>query len=81
LAENFSLHHSVPTGSGGKSASHPRNIAAFSHGVKRPKREADHFPSSSAEVNNRWSYTSTQPHIFMAWRFVKYWLHLRNVLS
>jgi len=30
-------------------------------GLKRPKREADHSPSSSAEVKNVWSYTST-PH-------------------
>jgi hypothetical protein len=29
-------------------------------GVKRPGREADHSPPSSAEVNE-WSYTSTPP--------------------
>jgi hypothetical protein len=28
-------------------------------GVKRPGREADHSPSSSAELENAWSYTST----------------------
>jgi hypothetical protein len=28
-------------------------------GVKRPEREADHLPPSSAEVKNEWSYTST----------------------
>jgi hypothetical protein len=27
--------------------------------VKRPDREADHSPPSSAEVKNLWSYTST----------------------
>jgi hypothetical protein len=27
--------------------------------VKRPGREADHPPTSSAEVKNTWSYTST----------------------
>jgi hypothetical protein len=27
--------------------------------VKRPEREADHLPSSSAEVKNAWSYTFT----------------------
>jgi hypothetical protein len=31
-------------------------------GVKRPRREADHSPPSSADVKNAWSYTST-PHI------------------
>jgi hypothetical protein len=30
-------------------------------GVKRPGREADHSPQSSAEVKNAWSYTSTLP--------------------
>jgi len=32
---------------------------AFSLGVKRPGRKADHSPPSSAEVRNAWSYTST----------------------
>jgi hypothetical protein len=30
-------------------------------GGKRPGREADHSPPSSAEVKNVWSYTSTPP--------------------
>jgi hypothetical protein len=34
---------------------------ALSLGVKRPEREADHRPPSSAEVKNAWSYTSTPP--------------------
>jgi hypothetical protein len=34
---------------------------ALSLGVKRPGREADHSPPSSAGVNNTWSYTSTPP--------------------
>jgi hypothetical protein len=29
--------------------------------VKRPGREADHSPPSSAEVKNAWSYTSNPP--------------------
>jgi hypothetical protein len=32
---------------------------ALSLGVKRPGREADHSPPSSAEVKKVWSYTST----------------------
>jgi hypothetical protein len=40
-------------------------------GVKRPGREADHSPPSSAEVKNAWSYTSTLPFVFMAWYLVK----------
>jgi hypothetical protein len=31
----------------------------LSLGAKRPRREADHSPPSSAEVKNVWSYTST----------------------
>jgi hypothetical protein len=34
---------------------------ALSLGVKRPGRETDHSPPSSAEVRNAWSYTSTHP--------------------
>jgi len=30
-----------------------------SPGAKRPGREVDHSPPSSAEVKNAWSYTST----------------------
>jgi len=30
-------------------------------GWKRPGREADHSPLSSAEVNNVWRYTSNPP--------------------
>jgi hypothetical protein len=40
-------------------------------GVKRPGRETDHSPPSSAEVNNSWSCTSTPQYAFMAWCSVK----------
>jgi hypothetical protein len=39
--------------------------------VKQVECEADHFPLSSAEVKNVWSYTSTAPYIFMAWYMVE----------
>jgi hypothetical protein len=45
---------------------------ALSRGVKRPGREADHSPPSSAEVNNVWSYTSTPQYVFMAWCLIKH---------
>jgi hypothetical protein len=35
-------------------------------GVKRPGREADHSPPTSAEVKKIWIYTSTSPYAFMA---------------
>jgi hypothetical protein len=44
---------------------------AISLGVKRPVREADHTPPSSAEVKNAWSYTSSPQYAFMAWCSVK----------
>jgi hypothetical protein len=45
---------------------------ALSFGVKRPGCEADHSPSSSAEVKNGWSYTSTKSYVFMVWYLVKH---------
>jgi hypothetical protein len=39
--------------------------------VKRPGREADHSPPSSAEVNNVWSYTSSPQYALTAWCSVK----------
>jgi hypothetical protein len=39
---------------------------ALSPGVKRPGREDDHSPPTSAEVKNTWIYTSTPPYVFMA---------------
>jgi hypothetical protein len=49
-AGNFSLRHSVQTGSRAHSASYPIVAGALSLGVKRPGREADHLPASSAKV-------------------------------
>jgi hypothetical protein len=34
-------------------------LGALSPEVKRPGREADHSPPSSAQVKNAWNYTST----------------------
>jgi hypothetical protein len=39
---------------------------ALSPAVKRPGREADHSPPSSAEVKNAWMYTSIPSYAFMA---------------
>jgi len=48
--ENLSLQHRVQTDSGAHPASYPICIGALSLGLKRPGREADHSPPSSAEV-------------------------------
>jgi hypothetical protein len=45
---------------------------ALSLGVKRPGRETDHSPPSTAEVKNAWSYTSAPQYVFMAWCLVKH---------
>jgi hypothetical protein len=39
-------------------------------GVNRPGCEVDHSTPCSAEVKNKWSYTSTTPHVFVAWYLV-----------
>jgi hypothetical protein len=43
---------SIQTGSGAHPAPYPWVSGALSLGVKRPVREADHSPSSSAVVKN-----------------------------
>jgi hypothetical protein len=61
-AGNFSLHHRVQTGYGDhRGWVVQRGPGALSLGVKRPGREADHSPQSSAEVKNAWSCISTTP--------------------
>jgi hypothetical protein len=42
-------------------------LGTLSLEVKRPGREGDHSPPSSAEVKNAWSYTSGLLYIFMSW--------------
>jgi hypothetical protein len=49
-AGNFSLYHRAQNGSGSHPASYPMGTGALSLGLKRPGREADHSPPSSAEV-------------------------------
>jgi hypothetical protein len=49
-AGNFSLHHHFHNGSGAHPASYPKGKRGLSLGIKRPGREADYSPSSSAEI-------------------------------
>jgi hypothetical protein len=39
---------------------------ALSAGVKRPEREADHSPPTSADLNETWIYACAPPYVFMA---------------
>jgi hypothetical protein len=57
---NFSLLNRVQNGSGAHPASYPMGTRSSFLGVKRPGREADNSPPSSAEANE-WIYTSTPP--------------------
>jgi len=44
----------------------------LSPGIKRPGREADHSPSSSAEFTNTWIYISTSQYDLTARCLVKH---------
>jgi hypothetical protein len=59
--QEFSLLHVAQTGSEVHRTSYPRGTGALSPGVKRPGREIDHSPPSSADVKKMWFYTSTSP--------------------
>jgi hypothetical protein len=64
-AREFSLH-SLQTGSGAHPDSFPMGTEALSPGVKRPGRDADYSPPTSAENKKTWIYTFTPPYAFMA---------------
>jgi hypothetical protein len=49
-AGNFSLYHRVQNGSGAHPTSYPMGTRGSLPGAKRPGRESDHSPPSSAEV-------------------------------
>jgi hypothetical protein len=65
-ARDFSVLHSVQTGSRVRPASYSVDIVGPFREVKRPGREFDHSTPSSAEIKKEWSYTSTPPYVFMA---------------
>jgi hypothetical protein len=54
------------------SASYPVGTRGFFPSGKAAGREADHSPSSSAEVKNAWSYISAPQYAFTAWCSVKH---------
>jgi hypothetical protein len=57
--------HIIQTSSGTHPGSYPMGTGGLSPGVKRPGREADRSPPTSAEVNNTWIYTATTLYVFM----------------
>jgi hypothetical protein len=56
----------LQTGSGVHPTSYTMGTGSSFPGVKRPWREADHSPPTSAKVKKMWIYTSTPPYAFMA---------------
>jgi len=60
------------TGSGAHPASYPVGTADSYPRVKRPGREAEQSPPSSAEVKNTCSSASTPKYVFMVWCLVKH---------
>jgi hypothetical protein len=45
---------------------------AFTLGIKRPVREGDHSPQSSAEVKDAWSIPPLPQYVLMAWSLIKH---------
>jgi len=54
----------VKNGCGAHAAFYSWGGEDFAPGLKRPGRESDHAPPSSAEVKNLYNYTSIPPHAF-----------------
>jgi hypothetical protein len=68
----FSLRYCVQTAPRTHPASRPVGTwRSFPHKAKRFESQADHSPSSSAEIRNEWSYTSTSLYVFMASCLIK----------
>jgi hypothetical protein len=63
---DFSPYARVETGCGAQPVSCPMGTGSLVHGVKAARREADHSPRHSAEVNKKVEYTSNTPYVFMA---------------
>ena len=60
-ARDFCVLQNAQTGCGSQTASHSTGTGGSFAEVKRPQREGNHSPPSSAEVENEWSRTSALP--------------------
>jgi hypothetical protein len=69
-AGNFSLRHRVQTGSGAHPVSYPMGTGGSFSGVKRPRRESDHSPPSSAYIKE--CVELYIQYVFMEWFLVKH---------
>jgi len=64
----FSLRHHVQTGSG----THPVITCGSFRGSIAAGARSYHLTPSSVEFNNEWSYASSVPYVFVAWRLIKH---------
>ncbi|PNF16143.1 hypothetical protein B7P43_G03299 [Cryptotermes secundus] len=66
LGQEFSLLQVVQPSSGVLPTSYTMGAGSSFPGVKRPVREADHSPPTSAEIKKTWINISTLLNSFMA---------------
>jgi hypothetical protein len=71
----------VQAGSGAHQASYLMGTEGFFPGVKRPERETDHSPPTSAEVRKMWIYTSAPPYVHRDFIFLPLRLSVGSVNS
>ena len=64
-SRGFSLPKNLQTRAGAHAASFLPALMTLSPQVKRSGHETDHSASTSAKVNNEWSYASTSPYAFV----------------
>jgi len=55
-------------------------LSPLTPGVEWLGCEADHSPTSNAEVKNAWSYTSAPQYVFTAWCYIKQEICLYSVI-
>jgi hypothetical protein len=67
-SKDFSLFHSVQSGSEAHPASSPMGARSSFLGVKRPRSKVDHWAPSSAEVKNGCYLLSS--YVFTAWSLI-----------
>jgi len=52
----------------------------LSPGVKRPERETDHSPPTTAKVKKEWSYNSTSQYVLMVWCLMETRIYLHGII-
>jgi len=76
----LSFHHRVQKGYGAHPASYLMGTGVLIPAVKQPEREADHSPTSSANVRNSWGYTSNSQYVLTVWCLTKQEIRLHGAV-